>query len=195
MGLMSYFRDLIKGYACIESPLRNILHKVDIQAGTKKQAYQRIMKAYKLNDVWTPEHMETFMTLKSQLIFEPVLSAPHYDRTPFILTTDGCTDAFADVLSQRITFIFPGGKVVLRLHPIAFALKQTSLAEEKYKPFLLEFVALKFLFDKFSDIIYRYLVEVETDCQTLRDVLINDKLSTTHTKWRNSVLAHNIADV
>jgi len=46
----------------------------------------------------------------------------------------------------------------------------TSTSEEKYKPFLLEFAALKFAFDKFSDIVYGYPVKVRTDCQALRDV-------------------------
>ena len=195
LGLTSYFRDLIKGYARLEAPLRNILHQVNIPAGTKKQAYQRIMKVQRLEGIWTPEHTRTFMALKAQLVSEPVLSAPRYDGTPFILTTDGCADAFAGVLSQKITTNLPGGKVVSRLHPIAFASKRTSSTEEKYKPFLLEFAALKHSFDKFSDIIYGYPVEVETDCQALRDVLMNDKLSATHARWRDSVLAHNIIDV
>ena len=42
---------------------------------------------------------------------------------------------------------------------------------------------------------YGYPVEVETDCQALRDVLMNDKLSATHARWRDGVLAHNIVDV
>ena len=76
LGLTSYFRDLIKGYARLEAPLRNILRQVDIPAGTKKAAYQRIMRSYKLGEKWTPEHTKTFITLKAQLISEPVLSAP-----------------------------------------------------------------------------------------------------------------------
>ena len=82
-----------------------------------------------------------------------------------------------------------------RLHPIGFASKRTSSSEEKYKPFLLEFAALKYSFDKFSDIVYGYPVEVETDCQALRDILLSDKLSATHARWRDGVLAHNIVDV
>ena len=195
LGLTSYFRDLIKGYARLEAPLRNLLRQVDIPAGTKKGTYQRIMRAYKLGEIWNSEHTKTFIALKARLISEPVLSAPQYDGTPFILTTDGCVDAFAGVLSQKVTTVLPGGKVVSRLHPIAFASKRTSPAEEKYKPFLLEFAALKYTFDKFSDIVYGYPVEVETDCQALRDVLMNDKLSATHARWRDSVLAHNIVDV
>jgi hypothetical protein len=195
LGLTSYFRDLVKGYARIEGPLRNLLRQVPIPAGTKKHKYQQIMRAFKLQDLWTGDHTKTFMALKARLISEPVLSAPVYDGTPFILTTDGSKDAFAGVLSQRIKSTLPGGKEVTRLHPIAFASKRTSVSEEKYKPFLLEFAALKYSFDKFSDIVYGYPVEVETDCQALRDVLMNDKLSATHARWRDGVLAHNIVDV
>ena len=195
LGLTSYFRDLVKGYAQIEGPLRNLLRQVPIPAGTKKHKYQQIMRSFKLKDVWTPDHTKTFIALKARLISEPVLSAPVYDGTPFILTTDGSKDAFAGVLSQRIKSTLPGGKEVTRLHPIAFASKRTSTSEEKYKPFLLEFAALKYSFDKFSDIVYGYPVEVETDCQALRDILMNDKLSATHARWRDGVLAHNIVDV
>ena len=153
------------------------------------------MKGFKLEKIWDQSHTKTFLALKAHLVLEPILSAPHYDGTPFILTTDGCKDAFAGVLAQEITTTLPGGKEVRCLHPIAFASKRTSTSEEKYKPFLLEFAALKFAFDKFSDIVYGYPVKVRTDCQALRDVLMNDKLSATHARWRDSVLAHNIIDV
>ena len=185
----------MKGYTQVEGLLRNLLCQVPIPAGTKKHKYQQIMRAFKLEDIWIADHTKTFITLKARLISEPVLSAPIYDGTPFILTTDGSKDTFAGVLSQRIKSTLPGGKEVTRLHPIAFASKRTSPSEEKYKPFLLKFAALKFAFDKFSDIVYGYPVEVETNCQALQDVLMNDKLSATHARWRDGVLAHNIVDV
>lgn len=66
------------------------------------------------------------------------------------------------------------------MHPIAFASKWTSRTKEKYKPFLLEFTALKFALDRFSNIIWGFPVEIETDCQALRDVILNDKLNAAH---------------
>lgn len=167
LGLTSYFCNLIKGYALLEAPLQNILCKVHILAGTKKQGYQQIMRTYKLKDVWTEGHTKMFIALKAHLISKPILSAPKYDGTLFILITDECVDAFVGVLSQRIKTMLPGGKVVDKLHPITFTSKWTSTSEEKYKLFLLEFAALKYAFDKFSDIIYGYPVEVETECQAL----------------------------
>ena len=195
LGLTAYFRDLVKGYATLEKPLRDLLRAVDVPNGTKKAAYQRIMKAYKLQPHWKAEHTTAFVNLKARLVSEPVLTAPRFDGTHFILTTDACKDAFAGVLSQKIKTTLPGGKEVTRLHPIGFASKRTSTSEEKYKPFLLEFAALKYSFDKFADVVYGYPVEVETDCQALRDILLSDKLNATHARWRDGVLAHNIVDV
>src|ERR1700720_3539406 len=108
---------------------------------------------------------------------------------------DGCMTGFAGVLSQWHETILPNGSSVRPLHPIGFASKRTSPAEERYKPFLLEFAALKYSLDKFNNVIYGYPVELETDCQALRDTLINDKLNTTHARWKEFVTQHHIVDV
>jgi hypothetical protein len=124
-----------------------------------------------------------------------VLREPKWDGTPFIITTDGSQDAFGAVLTQRFEYTLPSGKVIRKLHPIGFASKRTSKTEEKYKPFLLEFAALKFGLDKFSDITWGFPIEVETDCQALWDHLMNEKLSATHARWRDGILAHQITDI
>lgn len=99
------------------------------------------------------------------------------------------------MLAQWFTETRPGGKSVRKLHPIAFTSKRTSLAESHYKPFLLEFAALKFSLDKFTSIIWGFPVEVETDCQALRDVVMSDELNATHARWRDGVFAHQIVDI
>jgi len=98
-------------------------------------------------------------------------------------------------MTQKHTTVLPNGKEVTAVHPIGFVSKRTSSTEEKYKPFILEFGALKHSLDKFGDIIWGYPVEIETDCQALRDNLLSDKLNTTHARWRDGVLAHNIIDI
>ena len=126
---------------------------------------------------------------------EPMLRGPKWDGTPFIVTSDGSKDVFGAMLAQKFTTVLTSGKTVTKLHPIAFASKRMSKTEEKYKPFLLEFAGLKFTLDKFSDTIWGFPVEVETDCQALRDHLMNDKLSATHARWRDGILSHQIVDV
>jgi hypothetical protein len=88
--------------------------------------------------------------------------------------------------------VLPGRKAVVRRHPIAFVSKHTSPAEEHYQPHLLEFAALKFSLGKFSDIIWGQPVKLETDCQALRDIMLNDKLNVTHMRWRDGVTGYKI---
>ena len=99
------------------------------------------------------------------------------------------------MLVQGFTETRPGGKVIKKLHPIAYASKRTSESESHYKPFLLEFAALKFTLDKFDSIIWGFPVEIKTDCQALRDVLQSDNLNATHARWHDGILAHQIIDV
>ena len=84
------------------------------------------------------------------------------------------------MLAQWFSVTCPGGRVVDKLHPIAYASKQTSPAEARYQPCLLEFATLKFCLDKFDNVIWGFLVKVETDCQALRDVMLSDNLNATH---------------
>ena len=99
------------------------------------------------------------------------------------------------MLAQRFSETWKGGKTINKIHPITYASKQTSKSEAKYKPFLLEFAGLKFTLDKFNDIILGSPVEIETNCQALRDVLLSNNLNAMHARWRDSVLAHQIVDV
>jgi hypothetical protein len=194
-GLTGYFRSLIKGYAALAQPLTDLARGLDLPKGKGKAAYRRAMKGHSLVGLWKEEHEKAFLGLKIALTNEPVLKGPKFDGTPFVVTTDGCKYGFAGMLSQRHTMVLPNGKEVTHIHPVAFGSKRTSETEEKYKPYLLEFAALKFSLDKFSDLIWGYPVELETDCQALRDHLLNDKLNSTHARWRDGVLAHQIVDV
>jgi len=195
LGLTGYFHSLVKGYAVIAQPLTDLARSLELPRLKGKAAYNRAMKGFTLQGRWMPSHNKAFIQLKVALSSEPVLRGPKYDGTPFVVTTDGCKFGFAGMLSQRHTSILPNGKEVTRLHPVAFASKRTSITEEKYKPFVLEFAALKYSLDKFSDIVWGFPVELETDCQALRDHLLNDKISSTHARWRDGVLAHQITDV
>jgi hypothetical protein len=139
------------------------------------------MSVHKLEEQWTEAHMQAFLNLKIAITSEPILRGSKWDGTPFIVTTDGCKEGFTGVLAQWSAHTKPDGMVVQKRHPITFASKRTSPTEAKYKPFLLEFAALKFVLDKFSDIIWGFPVEIETDCQVLKDTLLSEKLSVVHT--------------
>ena len=195
LGLTGYFRPLIKGYASIAQPLTDLARKLELPKLKGKAAYAKAMKGHSLEGLWGKEHDLAFLRLKVALTSEPVLKGPKYDGTPFVITTDGCKYGFAGMLTQRFTTILPNGTEKTTAHPIGFSLKRTLVTEEKYKPFILEFRALKHCLDKFGDMIWGYPVELETDCQALRDHLLSTTLNSTHARWRDAVLAHNITDV
>ena len=195
LGLTGHFRDLIYDYSRIAAPLTDLKRDSNIPNTMGKAAYQREMRSRKLLGIWTTEHTKSFLKLKASLTNEPVLKGPKFDGTPFVVTSDGSGQGFGGSIAQMFATKLPSGNVVKRLHPIGFASKRTSRTEEKYKSFLLEFAALKFCLDKFSDILWGFPVEIETDCQALRDMLLNDKLVSAHARWRDGILAHQIIDV
>jgi len=195
LGLTRFFRDLIKGYACLAQPLSDLLRAAAIPKNAGKAAYCAALWSVKLADHWLATHKKAFLGLKQVLTTQPVLKAPCFDGTPFIVTSDSCKDSFGVVLAQKSIETLPNGKVASKLHPIAFTSKCTSPVEEKYKPFMLEFAALKFAMDKLDDIIWGFPVEIETDSQALWDVLVSTELNATHARWHNGVIAHQITDV
>ncbi|THH13172.1 hypothetical protein EW146_g7017 [Bondarzewia mesenterica] len=181
-GLTGHFRGLIHHYSLIARPLTDLLCNADIPKHAGKAVWRRIMRGSHLDN-------------SAALTREPVLRGPKFDGTPFIVTTDGCKEGFGGVLAQRFTSTLPGGKAITRVHPIAFASKRTSRSEERYKPFLLEFAALKFTLDQFNNVIWGFPIELETDCQALRDFILNTDLNATHARWRDGILGYNIVDV
>jgi hypothetical protein len=81
------------------------------------------MSNFKLSTIWTQEHTKAFLDLKMAITSRPVLQAPRYDGSHFIVTSDGCIEGFSAVLSQRIKMQTPMGRWVEHLHPLGFASK------------------------------------------------------------------------
>ena len=198
LGLTGYFRSLIKDYARIAAPLTDLQRNLDLpQPAAKlgKRKYKQFLRDRNLDAYWTPKHTKAFTQLKKVLTSEPVLRAPKFDGTPFILTTDGCKDGFGAVLSQRHTSVLSNGETITRIHPIGYASKRSSPVEEWYKPYVLEFAALKFGMDHFSDITWDFPIEVETDCIALRDTMCSENPSLAHARWRDGISTHYLTDV
>ena len=101
-----------------------------------KAPYYKVMTKFPLMKHWTPEHTKAFIDLKVALTEQPVLHAPRYDGTPFIITTDGCQEGFGACLTQKVQVQTTGRKWVKKILPIGFVLKWTSDAEQKYQPFI-----------------------------------------------------------
>ena len=195
LGLTGYSRPLIKNYSLLEKPLKDLLNTLNVPKSGGKRTYQSAARSHLLKDQWMAEHAKAFVVLKAAFTNSPVLKGPKYDSSSFTITTDGCKDGFAGVLTQCFQWTSSRGTIHTQTHPITFASKRTSDSESRYKPYLLEFATLKFSLDKFSDTIAGYPVEIEMDCQALRDTISNNKLNATHTRWLDGIMGHNIIDI
>jgi len=101
VGLCSYYRRFIAGFADIAAPLHDL---------TRKNARFR----------WGHEQDEAFLRLKEKLTTAPVLSMPH-DEGTYFLDTDASDFGLGAVLSQKQN----GQEVVL-----AYASRTLSKAEK-----------------------------------------------------------------
>ncbi|GBG60992.1 hypothetical protein CBR_g18588 [Chara braunii] len=80
LGLASYYRRFIKGFAAIAGPLTNLLRKDQ-------------------SLIWAPECDQAFSKLKAALISAPVLIRPDPEK-PFVFITDWQPEAISTILAQ-----------------------------------------------------------------------------------------------
>ena len=53
LGLMGYFRPLIKNYSLLEKPLKDLLNTLEVPKASRKRAYQAVARSHKLNNQWS----------------------------------------------------------------------------------------------------------------------------------------------
>ena len=80
LGLASYYRKFIKGFAMLAAPLTDLL---------KKDTF-----------LWTEQAHQAFLTLKTALTQAPILALPNF-KQPFILEIDASGAGIGAVLSQN----------------------------------------------------------------------------------------------
>ena len=98
LGLSSYYRRFIRGYATIARPLHRLTHK-----GTEF--------------IWNVACQEAVEELRRKLTSAPVLSYPALDKD-FVLETDASIQGLGAVLSQK--------QIDGLLHPVAYASRSLS---------------------------------------------------------------------
>lgn len=81
LGLASYYRRFVKGFAIIAKPLHYLTEK-------------------NVQFEWSQAAQAAFEELRSRLTSAPVLAFPDYNR-PFILDTDASENGIGAVLSQQ----------------------------------------------------------------------------------------------
>ena len=173
LGLASYYRRFIKGFAQIAAPLHALL------GGSKKKGNQvnkRISSKKDFDKLWDHSCEEAFNKLKVQLTSSPILGYPDF-REPFIVETDASFQGLGAVLSQE-----QDG----RLRVICYASRSLKPAERNdanYSSMKLEMLALKWaVTDKFREYLLGSKFVVYTDNNPLA-YLNTAKLGATEMRW------------
>ncbi|GBG68044.1 hypothetical protein CBR_g1165 [Chara braunii] len=139
LGLASYYRRFIKGFARVAKPLTNLLKKEE-------------------QLIWTPECEAAFQALKEALTSAPVLTRPDPTR-PFALYTDWQPQAISAVLTQH------GADG--REHVIENVSKTLSHAQANYEACKGECLAVVWGIQHFRPYLYGQKFVLVTDHQPL----------------------------
>ena len=155
LGLASYYRRFVSGFAKIANPLYALTRK-------------------NVEFHWNAECQEAFEQLKMKLTSSPVLAYPKFDRC-FVLETDASGIGLGAVLSQ----IQDNGE----LHPLAFASRALSPCEINYGITELETLAVVWAMSHFRTYLYGQDVVVITDHSAVGAVLQKHGLNGKHARW------------
>ena len=121
IGMCSYYRRFIKGFAGIAAPLHAVT--------TPKGQYQ-----------WTDEMQKAFEDLRQSLCTPPILAYPDFKK-PFVVETNASSVALGAVLSQK--------DARGSLHPVQFASRTMNVTERNYSVSEKEALAVIFALKKF----------------------------------------------
>ncbi|GBG63535.1 hypothetical protein CBR_g38603 [Chara braunii] len=155
LGLASYYRRFIKGFAGIAKPLTNLLKKEE-------------------QLIWTSECEAAFQALKEALTSAPVLTRPDPTR-PFALYTDWQPQAISAMLTQH-------GKD-RRDHVIEYASKTLSQAQVNYEACKGECLAVVWGIHHFRRYLYGQKFVLVTDHQPLLSLRNNTDYTGTLGRW------------
>ena len=163
IGLASYYRKFIQGFAKIAAPLHALM---------KKNARFR----------WTEEHQTAFETLKQALTQPPLLAYPDFKKT-FILATDASEEAIGAVLSQS----HEGHE-----KPIAYASRALNKAERNYSTTEKELLAIVYALRFFRSYIYGRKFVIITDHKPLQHLMSHKDASSRMMRWATAIQEYDM---
>ena len=143
LGLASYYRKFMEGFARIAAPLNQLMRK--------DTAYY-----------WTDEQQQAFEKLKQRLIEAPILAHPDFDE-PFIIMTDASKIGLGAVLSQKNK---DNKEVVIR-----YASRRTNDAEQNYAATNLECLGVVWAVQYFRKYVAGTLFQIITDHSAITSLM------------------------
>mmetsp|Transcript_71211 Transcript_71211/g.148592 ORF Transcript_71211/g.148592 Transcript_71211/m.148592 type:complete len:951 (+) Transcript_71211:1853-4705(+) len=168
LGLASYYRRFIRGFAGIGEPLFPLL--------SKDKPWN-----------WTPACEAAFRTLKRVLTCAPVLRPYDPDAACSVLDTDSSSFAIAATLMQ--------GPSMDDLHVVAYYSRKMNGAERNYTTREQELLAIKEGLRHWKHYTYRTEVKVRTDHDSLRWIFTQNNLTGRLARWLEFLADFQIVDI
>ena len=167
LGLASYYRKFVPGFARIAQPLHQL---------TCKGA----------SFTWSLECQSAFQELKTKLTSAPVLAYPTFDKD-FVLETDASVQGLGAILSQT--------QNDKKLHPVAFASRALNPQERNYSVTELETLAVVWAITHFRHYLYGNVVTVYTDHTAVKAILETANPTGKHARWWTRVYGAGVKEV
>ena len=164
LGLASYYRRFVHGFAKVAEPLHTL---------TQKGA----------TFDWKSDCQIAFDRLKCLLTEAPILAYTDFQKDS-VLETDASVKGLGAVLSQL--------QDDKRLHPTAYASRSLSSQEKKYGITELETLAVVWAIQHFHAYLYGHVVTVYTDHSAGKAVLKTPSPSGKHARWWSKVFASGV---
>lgn len=140
VGLASYFRRFVKGFATIIKPMTDLL--------TKKEIF-----------VWNAAQEKAFEEIKLKLSSRPVLA---------IYNVNAKTEVHTDASQHGLGAVLFQEQDDKRMHPISFFSRKTTNDEAKYHSYELEALAIVCALEKFRVYLIGLEFTIKTDCNSLK---------------------------
>ena len=157
LGLASYYRRFVAGFAAIASPLNKLLKK-------------------DVHFVWSEECQAAFDTLKETLVTAPVLVYPRFGGgEEFVLETDASLEGLGAVLGQK--------QADGHVHPVAYASRSLHAHERNYSITELETLGLVWAVKHFRPYLLGHHTTVMTDHSACTSLLNASKPSAKLARW------------
>lgn len=155
LGLISYFRRFIEGFAVMAKPLYDLL-KTNVE--------------FKFGE----NELRAFEDIKSKLISSPLL-AVYSPKDPTELHCDPSSLGFCAILMQR--------KADMKFHPVFYFSKRTTDTESRYHRFELETMAIIYALRRFRIYLQGIKFKIITDCDSLKLTLDKKEINHRISRW------------
>jgi hypothetical protein len=164
LGLASYYRQFVSGFASIASPLYKLLRK-DAPKGVE----------------WTDDCEWAFQTLKDSLTSPPVLAFPDFEKH-FVIETDASSTGLGAVLLQETD---------LGRQPIAYASRTCSAQEKNYSATEIECLGVIYALQQFRCYVLGTKFTLVTDHQALQNLKLMKNPSGRIARWLMALLEYD----